>query len=99
MGKCDLDACSLKEHIEEIKNNQVAITKAHGDMVLSQAVFVETVKGWMKSTEDAKDDNEKEHDILFAKVRLVVKWPHLATAVFVLSAIVGIVYKLASGGH
>lgn len=89
---------NIEDDIKEIKSSQVKMAEAHGKMVTSQAVLSTKIDGWMTATETAKEANEKEHDILFTKVRLVVKWPHLATAVFVLSAIVGIVWKLASGG-
>ena len=89
--KCDLDDCSLKGDIGEIKTNQKAITKAHGEMVTTQALLAQELSTYMKR-------GEKEHDLLFARTRLVVKWPHLATVVFVLSAVVAIVWKLASGG-
>ena len=89
--KCDLDKCSLKDDIGEIKTNQKEMKEAHGEMVTTQALLAQELGTYMKR-------GEKEHDLLFARTRLVVKWPHLATAVFVLGTIVGIVWKLASGG-
>lgn len=85
MTKCDLDECSLKDHIKEIKDNQSAITKAHSEMVTAQAVFVQKVDGYMER-------GQKEHEVLFTKTRMVVKWPHLVMALGAVGTLMGIIY-------
>lgn len=89
--KCDLDACSLKDDIGEIKENQKEMKEDQNERNINQATFEQKIDDYMVQ-------GKKEHELLFARTRLTVKWPHLATAVFVLSAIVGIVWKLASAG-
>ncbi len=89
--KCDLDACSLKEDIGEIKENQKGMKNDQHERDVKQGKFEQKMDDYMKQ-------GMKEHELLFARTRLIVKWPHLATAVFVLSAIIGIVWKLATAG-
>ena len=91
MPKCDLDDCSLTGAINEIKTGQNGLKEAQTEMNTTQKVFIQKM-------DDYVERGKEEHEILFARTRLTVKWPHLATAVFILSAIVGMVWKLASGG-
>lgn len=85
MPKCDLDECSLKDHITEIKDNQKAMTKAHSEMITAQAVFVSKVDGYMET-------GKLEHEILFARSRMVIKWPHLAMAIGAIAALMAIIF-------
>lgn len=98
MAKCDLDDCSLKDNIDDIKKNQAAMTKANTDNAVAQGKFVQKMDDFLKQYEKNETSNKEERDILFTRTRLVVKWPHLATVVFVLAAIIGIVWKFAPGG-
>ena len=95
--KCDLDACSLKDDISEIKKNQVKMTETQAKRDVSQGRFEQKMEDYMEHGKD-------EHDILFARTKHIpqgnVKWTHLATVVFVLGTIIGIVWKIATaGGH
>ena len=96
--RCDLDACSLKEDIGEIKRNQEKQLESHNKMITAQAVLIEKIGNVVKQHEDDNEDNEKQHNILFGKVRYTVKWAHLGTVVFVLGTIVTIVWKFATAG-
>ena len=97
MAKCDLDECSLSSDIDQIKKGQLRMTKDYVDMNRTQAVFIQKVSDYMKVDTERETENKNQHENLFARTRLTVKWPHLATVAFVLSAIVTIVWKLASG--
>ena len=87
MPNCDLDKCSLKEDIGDIKKNQEKQLESSNEMILAQAVFVQKM-------DDYVEQNVKDVERLFVRTRRVVKWSHLTAAVFVLGTIIGIVIKL-----
>lgn len=85
MSRCDLDDCSLKDDIGEIKENQKEMKEAHGEMVTTQALLAQELGTYMKR-------GEKEHDILFARTRGNVKWAHLVMALGGVGTFVAIIY-------
>ena len=91
MPNCDLDECSLKDDIGEIKENQKEQLESSNAMITAQAVFVQKV-------DDYIEQNVKDVERLFIRTRRVVKWSHLSGVVFVLGVIIGIVWKFANGG-
>ena len=108
MGKCDMDDCSLAGHIEKIVENQQKMADAYNesqkDMIKSNAdvtrshdVFVERVDGFMTSVEKSEENNKREHDLLFKRARLVVKWPHLMAGIATVGTIFGVLFKVYGG--
>jgi len=62
MEKCDLDACSLKEDIVEIKDTLKEASEADIERDKTQAVFVQKMDDYMVQ-------GKKEHEILFQRTR------------------------------
>ncbi|KKM88345.1 hypothetical protein LCGC14_1259730 [marine sediment metagenome] len=92
----DLDARSFKDDIAEIKKNQEKMTEAHGEMILSQALFVQKVDTYMKR-------GEKENDLLFERTKDVAKkedikgmatWGGILKALGGVSVFMGIIYGI-----
>jgi hypothetical protein len=101
MPNCDLDDCSLKDYIDELRTDQKklsgkhdAILEKHVEVVKTQALLVQKVDTWMANVKEDKEDNEKDHDILFARGRGNVKWAHLAMAITGVSGFIGIIYMV-----
>lgn len=89
MAKCDLDECSLKEDIGEIKKNQKEMTQGQNKRDINQATFEQKMDDYMKQ-------GIKEHEILFARTKVIpqgnVKWTHLFMALGGVGTIMAIVY-------
>ena len=93
MAKCDLDSCSLTGMIEDIKDSQEEMKESHQDMVLDQALLIQKIDTYI-------EHGKEEHAALFARTKLVVKWPHLGGALAGVGGFVTLVWNLTkmSGG-
>jgi len=96
--KCDLDDCSLKDDIGDIKDNQVKATEAQQARDVNQARFEQKIDDYIKQDikdkKENKEENEKVHERLFARTRRVVKFEYLVTIILATGVIIGIVIKL-----
>lgn len=100
MSKCDLDACSLKEHIEEIKDNQIKMIEGQAKRDISQGRFEQKLEDWMEQDVKDKKENGKQHDILFDRTRGMATWSGIFKAIGGtggLMAIIYVVMRIAGG--
>jgi hypothetical protein len=105
MAGCKLENCQLKEDVAEIRTTQGALVSGVSEMKTSHDSTQKIVNGMAvefgkvsQKLDDYMMRGKDEHDALFAKVRGVVKWPHLLMALTAISIIVGITWKFATGG-
>ena len=92
--RCDLDKCSLKDDIDEIKAGQEVIKLSMQTQALSTATLVQKVDDYIVR-------GEKEHDILFSRTRDIVKkddikgvvrWPLLLSLIASGCGIAGVIF-------
>lgn len=94
--KCDLDACSLKGDINDIKKNQAAMTKANYDNAVVQGKFVQKMDDFLEQYEKNEDSNKEERDILFTRTRGIVTLKGLVLTLTVVSISLGILVTILS---
>jgi hypothetical protein len=63
---CDLDGCSLKGDIEDMKDAQKELSVSQIEMNTTQKLFIQKVDGYLER-------GKEEHDILFERTRDVAK--------------------------
>ena len=101
MPNCDLDDCSLKDSIDDIKKNQAAMTKANTDNAVATGKFVQKMDDFLEQYEKNEESNKEERDILFTRTRGTIKWLHLLWALGGISTFMGIIWgaiKMSGGG-
>jgi hypothetical protein len=88
---CKLEDCRLSKDVEEIKQAQEKTVEAVNTLNI-------TVAKHTQKMEDYIDRGEKEHDIIFDRLRGVVRFVHIKNTLYVVVTIVAIVGGVLTWG-